>query len=97
MITNKISEEPEVGDKESETRSYTLNKIKAIDKKVQCSERRNVQIEETGGGIKIAFNAGTYELVKSVIQDFYANDCKQYTYSHTPVFDGRGDLVESTK
>ena len=79
---------------ESEKRSYALNKIKAIDKKVMCSERSSIQIEETGGGIKIAFNAGTYELVKSVIQEFYANDCKQYTYSHIPVFDSRENLVE---
>ena len=79
---------------ESEKRSYALNKIKAIDKKVLCSERSTIQIEATGGGIEIAFYAGTYELVKSVIQEFYANDCKQYSYSHIPVFDRRGDLVE---
>ena len=79
---------------EPEKRSYALNKIKAIGKKVLCSDRSTIQVEETGGGIKIAFNAGTYELVKSVIQEFYANDCKQYSYSHIPVFDRRG---ESTK
>ena len=51
----------------SERRSHTVNQIKAIDKKLLCSERQIIDIEETGGGIKIMFNAGTYELVNSVI------------------------------
>ena len=29
-----------------------------------------------------------------VIKDFYTKDCKEYTYTHVPVFDRKGDLVE---
>ena len=76
MITNKISKEPEVGDDgrimaEFEKRRYSLNRQRAIHNKLQCSARNGIEIEETGGGIKIAFSPGMYELVKNVIQDFY--------------------------
>lgn len=99
MITNKISKEPEVGDDgrimaEFEKRRYSLNRQRAIHNKLQCSARNGIEIEETGGGIKIAFSPGMYELVKNVIQDFYTKNCKDYSYTHIPVIDKKGDLVE---
>ena len=69
MITNKISKEPEVGDDgrimaEFEKRRYSLNRQRAIHNKLQWSTRNGIETEETGGGIKIAFSPGMYELVK---------------------------------
>ena len=53
---------------DSETRNYNLNKRKALTKKAQTCEREIVSIIETGGGVKILFNTGTYEVFKNTTQ-----------------------------
>lgn len=81
--------------KETELRGYELNKTKAIDKKLQYTEREMFTAEETAGGITVQLNTGMYELLKAVVHKYYSDETNQYDYQHIPVIDHRGSLVET--
>lgn len=57
---------------EVENRNYKLNERKAMEKKKTASYAGMFSIIETGGGIKIEFNAGLYELLKSATERYFS-------------------------
>lgn len=77
-----------------ETRNYKLNRSKALEKKLQYTERDDISVEVTGGGWKVLFNTGIYELIKDKI-DHYFLESRQYSYNHKPVLDKGGNVVET--
>ena len=65
-----------------------------MEKTLQFTEREEISIEETGGGLMILLNTGIYEMIKLNIERYYNNVGLQYKYTHIPVIDKRGNLVE---
>ena len=81
---------------EMEHRDYGLNKDLAMRKKLRFTDRVPMEIEESGGGINIRFNTGTYELMKSEIFQFFNADNRQYSsVVQIPVSDLDGNVVET--
>lgn len=78
-----------------ENREYSLNRTKAIDKKLQYIDREDLQIVYTAGGIRVILNTGMYELLKNSIELYFNTKNKRYTYTCIPVSDAHGNLVET--
>ena len=51
--------------------NFVLDREKAMQAKIQAATREDVLYEHTGGGHRITFSSGTYELVKNALPDFY--------------------------
>ena len=66
-----------------------------MEKKLQFTDREEISIEETGAGLVILLNTGIYEMIKLNIEGYYNNVSLQYKYTHIPVNDKRGNLVET--
>ncbi|KAH3717728.1 hypothetical protein DPMN_060523 [Dreissena polymorpha] len=66
------------------TRDYELNSEKAMKKKLNATTRDHAIVKVTGGGLKIEFSTGMYELFKSCADEFYQSEtlkfkCKKNT------------------
>lgn len=81
--------------KATENRKYSLNKSKAMKKKFHATEREEITVTETGGGMKFSFNAGTYELLKLASEEFFGSVDQPYSCNRIPVHDKKGNLVET--
>ena len=53
-------------------KQYMLNGAKSLEKKLEASLRNSpIEVENTGGGIVITCNAGTYENLKQSVIKYY--------------------------
>ena len=50
---------------------YVLNFTKALEKKLFQCERVDFEVQNKSGNVVISFNSGAYELVRSLLSDFY--------------------------
>jgi hypothetical protein len=41
---------------------------------LQARERDAIEIQHTGGGIKLTVNSGTYRLLKSAVRDYFGKE-----------------------
>jgi len=78
-----------------ELRGYPLNREKALKKKLQYTDRAHTQVTVTGGGLKIEFSTGMYELFKASAEQFYSSDSLPNKCQVTPVYDESGSHVET--
>ena len=68
-----------------------LNRHNSLQKKLEATQRDDIQIFKTGGGLRIIFNTGMYELIKYSADKYYASkECKRI-----PVQDKQDNLVET--
>ena len=65
-----------------ENRRYDLNKDKSLSKKLQFTEREEIYVEETGGGVLL--NTGTYELFRTAIHEYFCGEKGGSTFSTFP-------------
>ena len=79
----------------TEVRSYRLNEEKAMEKKLLYTQRDEIHVEESGGGLKLRLNTGMYELIKSRVESYFSTESLRYSYTYTPVTDNRGSIVET--
>ena len=76
---------------DGEIRNYKLNRQHSQQKKLEATQRDNIQIFKTGGGLRIIFNTSMYELIKYSADKYYASkECKR-----TPGQDKQDNLVET--
>jgi hypothetical protein len=54
-----------------EQRSYVLNRDKSLEKKRQALDRKEVEIVETGGGVRIYLSTAVYEIFKTSANEFF--------------------------
>ena len=52
---------------------YTLDKNKAVQKKIQAASRETHALVETKGGLVLTMSTGAYEMLKNSIEQFYEN------------------------
>jgi hypothetical protein len=78
-----------------ECRDYNLNENKSLKKILQATERDEIEILHTGGGIKLTVNAGTYQLLKSAVRDYFGKESDSLSCTRIPVTDKKGNLVET--
>ncbi|KAH3786518.1 hypothetical protein DPMN_164625 [Dreissena polymorpha] len=78
-----------------ETRDYELNSEKAMKKKLYATTRDHAIVKVTGGGLKIEFSTGMYELFKCCADEFYQSETLKFKCQKTPVYDNIGSLVET--
>jgi hypothetical protein len=98
MDTSKPSDVTQIAvekDMMTEERSYDLNRSKAMKKKKKAAEMEEIVIEETRGGTKIQLNAGTFELLKSAVKNYFSDEESPYNYTFIPVVDKQGNQVEA--
>lgn len=59
---------------EREIRSYELRVDSAMTKKLDATERPDLEMEMTGGGLVMKWSAGMYELIKLAADEYYLRD-----------------------
>ena len=79
----------------TEGRCYKLNEVNSMKKKLAASENTNIQISETGGGIKLTLNAGLYELLRDSADKYLMSLEGGTTCKKTQVTDKTGHQVET--
>ncbi|WAR12340.1 MTG2-like protein [Mya arenaria] len=62
---------------------------------MEATEVNDVEIINTGGGIKIMLNTGAYELLKVSAEHFYASENDTFQFQKIPVTDKKGNIVET--
>ena len=67
-----------------ENRHYDLNKDISLAKKLQFTERVEIYVEETGGGVKVLLNIGTYEVFRTAIHEYFCGEGEGSTLSTFP-------------
>ena len=78
------------------TRNYKLNPPKAINKKMHATEREHVEILETGGGVKVVLDTGTYEMLRLASEKYYTeNDEGNRKCKIVQIKDKAGNQVET--
>lgn len=78
----------------NETRDYTLKTDKSMKKKLSATERNNISVKYTGGGVRFQLNSGTYELFKSATQEYFSVNQNDVIYQRFVVADKKGSQVE---
>ena len=79
----------------AEGRCYKLNEVNSMKKKLTASENTNIQLTETGGGVKLALNAGMYELLRDSADKYLMSLEGETTCKKTQVTDKTGHQVET--
>ena len=79
----------------AEFRNFELNFRKATRNLEECTDRQDIVIERTGGGIVLKLNAGSYQLLKYAARSYYTSESLALTCTITPVFDKKGCLIET--
>ena len=69
--------------------------VTELKKKLQYTDRAHTQVTVTGGGLKIEFSTGMYELFKASAEQFYSSDSLPNKCQVTPVYDESGSHVET--
>ena len=80
---------------EKTTKDYTVNRPLALDKKLKATERQNVEVVETGGGLRIVLNTGSYELLKVATDEYFAQLRENRKCKIIKVQDKKGAVVET--
>lgn len=75
-------------------KNYKLNEELAMKKKLASTERDDIEIQHTNGGLRIFLNAGAYELLKEAVDAYYIESYEK-THRKIPVHDQNGSLVET--
>lgn len=81
--------------KDTSVKEYVLNKTKSLNKKLSATERDNVDVIDTGGGLKIILNTGTYELLKLVADQYFGESRTDRKCKIVEVQDRSGRLIET--
>ena len=76
-------------------RNYNLQEQRTMKKKLDATEREEIAITTTGGGVRIRLNTGAYELLKLSAERFYSIENNQFRYQRVPVTDKKGNHVET--
>ena len=76
-----------------EERNYNINTKKSMEKKLEATGRCDMEITETGGGIKLVFTAGKYELIKFATDNFCTQEDRKGKCERIPVVDKKGNHV----
>ena len=79
----------------TEERNYNLNTTRSMGKKLKATARCDMEITDTGGGIKLMFTAGTYELIKFATDKLFTQDDMKGKCERIPVLDKKKNLVET--
>jgi hypothetical protein len=75
--------------------NFSLNQAKALNDKIIASERENVQMVETNGGIRITLNAGLFEVVKTLLPLYY-EDAESFKANSRLRRDKNGYIIDIT-
>ena len=66
---------------DGEIRNYKLNRQNSLQKKLEATQRDDIQIFKTGGGPRIIFNIGMYELIKYSADKYYVpKNVREFPY-----------------
>lgn len=79
----------------SEQRPFDINKARALVKKLRATSKEAVTRQDTGGGIRLMFNAGMYELFKYSAETFYDSGKLPFSCNKKPVCDRQGNIIET--
>ena len=79
----------------AEGRFYKLNEVNSMKMKLAATEYTNIQLTETGGGIKLTLNAGLYELLRDSADAYLMSREGETTCKKTQVTDKTGHQVET--
>ena len=79
----------------TEVRDYQLNHQTALKEKLKSTDRDDISIIQTGGGVKFMFSTGMYELIKLSAESFYNSTDLTNKCQILPVLDTQGSLVET--
>ena len=79
----------------TEPRYYRLNKDRALDKKLEYTNREEIVLEETGGGLKILVNTGTYELLRKATHSYYSSEENGFNIQIINGTDSNGLVVDT--
>lgn len=82
-------------EKMTESRNYVLNETKSMSKKLAAAEKPCFTITETGGGIKLNFNSGMYELFKIATNEFFSSDQMKNSCKTVGVTDKKSSSIET--
>ena len=74
---------------------YSLNKDKALRKKVAGHDAEDFTVIQTGGGVRLKMNTAMYELFKFTAEEYFDSSDLNCTVNKTHVRDARGLLVET--
>jgi hypothetical protein len=81
---------------DAEKRNYELNTIKTGQKMINASEREDVKINETAGGITLQLNTELYTKIKVAAGEFYGSGkLTKLKCQIIPVCDRKGNSVET--
>lgn len=94
MVTSADSQSD---DSVTEIRQYDLNKQKAMTKKLSATEEASFTTEITGGGVKLCFNAGMYELFRVAADELFMSDSMKTKCKKVIVKDKNKIAVVETK
>jgi hypothetical protein len=78
-----------------EQRKYEMNCRKALKKKLNTTEREEMIITVTGGGIKLEMNTGIYELFKYASEIFFSDPEMINRTKKTTAFDKKQNIIET--
>ena len=86
--TNITSENVEIRDFES-------NHEKALHKLQAVTDRDDIAVERTEGGLVFKLNTGSYLLFKNAVHKYFTRDSQTHACALIPVFDKKGLQVET--
>ena len=69
---------------------YSLNKDKALRKKVAGLDAEDFTVIQTGGGVRLKMNTAMYELFKFTAEEYFDSSDLNCTVNKTHVRDARG-------
>ena len=101
IVNSDISRVPAESDQhvvcrdKTTTRDYVLNQTAALDKKLKATERQTVEVIETGGGLRIVLNTGSYELLKVATDEYFSEIENSRKCKITRVQDKNSAVVET--
>ena len=92
--TAEVTDNATVGESNGQERNYTLNEEKALQKKLESTDRDDVVVYETGGGLRMILNTGMFELFKLSVEQYYNEENLPFKCNIVNVHDKQGNSVE---
>ena len=93
ITNNEVSRENSAEAEETiQQASYSLNKAKAIEKKIRACDRPPVSVEHKSNNSILKFSTGSFELLRKSIRDFYEE--KNFLVEQTYKQDENGQIEQ---
>jgi hypothetical protein len=89
--------EPLIGPQLPTTRrikQYTLNVSRALQRKIEACDRKDVvRLQSTGGGLRMFLQVGAYEALRHCLKELYKSYDQAYSVVNNWTSDNRGNVV----